>query len=1230
MKCKYLKILTAVAATGVVGIATAGAWTVAMDEFTSYEEGVAVKDQVDHGGVGFAGDWTETASNAFWTPLYGAASGGTFDGTVVQDNNAVVSGGGRHMRALSHPQSEGVVYASALMTNIGGPTGSSQFHLNSDTPILDGDGNVQNGLADLIGGVRYDNGVLQIIDTSFAHVPDDPETEDVDESRNLDAVIPGKDGFTDDDPPEIAYNEYWRLAETYVDIAGRDDPIATDILWVMKYDLDASTISYYAFLPGDDLMPEGASYSVEDHPVNEARNLTLGAISVAAWGEAVAYEYVRVGSTMEDVVPVNNKKAMAAQVRSPIAVDGTIDDAWMDIPAQSYGLKHGDGSQPADAADASGTWRAAWDADNLYLLFEVTDDEHIDGPDADLEDQIEFWTDTNLARNHTDGGWPPVYDNTDTQWITRFIDGGGNGFANRWQHASSALPSERKDLAALGIEGADGQDTLVVSGVVDGTSKVVEVSVGWEDLGMAGPPVAGQLIGFETQLNDRDESTGTDPESGDPVFESNGKAAWADGNNRAWISPSSFGVVEFAPPAGPLFSYDFADLTVGETVGADTGAADDVWAGPWVEAWLGNNAAVGAEIDPYVGDLVQGGTGIKALELGRLSRTFNTTFDSGVVWTSFVIGNDTGSTQFWLGDTADFDANDSSGIVAGVRMHNGSMQVVDPTLASESRENYVNTGVYPNEPVLVVTQLDYENQVLAYWIFESGLPIEPGNPSAFYEVEFPRPLPMEPFSGIAWAGFFSNSVISNLRVGDELAQVIPGTGIEYNCPILVNELHQDVTLDGSVTDFAWERTNGLEVKNFFSDGGANVTPVDAADYTGVFHTGWYEDTLYLAVIVDDEAVRNVPADGSRDSVEIYLDGDNNDSESLGWPTNYDEVDDFQLIFALNADREDGADITGSWFGNPTGNPDGYKGPKGANDGQDFDGISWNAATTETGYILEIALDMTVVPGLDTFVSEGLMGLDVAIVDNDGTGELDEEENEIAEKSHHFFCDDANWDWNGTAHFGTAYVAPAMPAVAMFGDGSEDRIQLEGDASAGSATIEVNTNFTDVAYVIAPLDDWVTIDFDPMVGAGEVEFSWSGNTGLDARDTRIQFSEATGLNRIDLLQEGNPEPDFDQIVGGEDSGDGTYLSPWFGRYEPSETEGWIRHSEQGWLWNSSVVSPDNMWLYSTIIEGWAWTSEEIYPVVYDYTGERWVYFVQIPDVGFFLFDYAAGEWTTVTP
>jgi len=1207
------------------------AWTVAVENFNSYEQGTAVKDQ-DPGGTGFEGPWIETLSNQFWTPMFGGATSTFFGSDVIQDGLGAISGGGRHMRTLSYPQDSGVVYVSTLMIlNNSDGSGSSQFQIYGDGPIYDDNDELVQGASQLIGGVRYDNGVIQIIDTSYAHVDDDPSTPDVNESRNLDALIPGNDGLTDDDPPETAYNEYYTLAETYVDLSDRETAVVSSILWVMKYDIDNATMSYYAFLPGDSLTmetdsePTGASYSILDHPVNSARNLPVGNLAIAAWGEGVVYEHARVGTTFRDAVPLYNALASAPKARSPMTIYGTVDEAWDTINSNPYSLSHAE-DQPSGDADASGTWKASWDDSNLYLLFNVTDDDHIPfdntadpAPDPAVHDEVEFWTDTGFERHAMTGGWPPVYDANDTQWITRLLmDDSGNGFANRWQHGDSQLPDELTDVSNLG------DDSLQVAGSIDGNNRTVEVSVSWADLGMAGPPVLGQMVGFETQINDRDASTGTDDDD-NPVYESNGKRAWADGGNAAWRMPAAFGVLEFMPPVVPIFDYDFSDLVVDGVIDGTTGSDDDIWAGPFVEAWR-TMAGKGAEPQTYLGDLAQSGLGIQSNEMGRLSRTLDSTFDAGVIWTSFVVGNDQGSTQLWLGDTSLFDQNDSSGITAGVRMHNGVLQVIDTSLSRDSLETYVSSPIYPNAPVLVVTAIDYEEQRVSYWLFESGLPIDPENPSFFYEFTPPRGTTLNPFSGIAWAGFFSNSVISNFRVGDDLNQVIPDDGDPYGCALLAHELHQDITVDGSVTEFGWARTQAVVPNNYWMDGGNNVLPADNADFMPSFHTGWFGDNLYIAVVVDDDDVLSDPAGAARDSVEIYLDGDNSDSASLGWPTNYDEVDDYQLVLTLNSDASEGADITGSWFDNPTGNPDGYKGPKGANDGQEFAGMTFSATETSSGYIVEIALDMTVVPGLDTFVNNGLMGYDVAVVDNDDTGEVDADDNPIIEKSHVFYCDDANWNWNGTAHFGTLHVAGPMSPVAAFGGLSEVNIPLEGPAGSGDSSYEIVTNFDDVAYTVEANEDWVTIDFDPGIGAGEMEFSWSENTGLYSRDARIQFAgdNTVAFNRIDLTQVGQA-PDalaelFPDATAGTDAGS---IEDWMGVVF-YDTHPWLGTAEMGWTYHVEGSG----WMWSAELQLYVYTTADLYPFFYAYNADSeagtWHY-VTVTEEGSYIYDFIAGDY-----
>ena len=84
------------------------------------------------------------------------------------------------------------------------------------------------------------------------------------------------------------------------------------------------------------------------------------------------------------------------------------------------------------------------------------------------------------------------------------------------------------------------------------------------------------------------------------------------------------------------------------------------------------------------------------------------------------------------------------------------------------------------------------------------------------------------------------------------------------------------------------------------------------------------------------------------------------------------------------------------------------------------------------------------------------------------------------------------------------------------------------------------------------------------------------------------------------------------------------SPWFGQFEVSEND-WLHHSELGWIYVGLVESDDNMWMWSLFLESWIWSGKGIFPVVYEYSGERWVYYFILPDIGAYLYDYSDGTW-----
>src|SRR4030043_1194471 len=48
-------------------------------------------------------------------------------------------------------------------------------------------------------------------------------------------------------------------------------------------------------------------------------------------------------------------------------IDGEVDEIWADASTQNF-------VPLADLADGSGTWKVLYDADNLYVIVDVTDD----------------------------------------------------------------------------------------------------------------------------------------------------------------------------------------------------------------------------------------------------------------------------------------------------------------------------------------------------------------------------------------------------------------------------------------------------------------------------------------------------------------------------------------------------------------------------------------------------------------------------------------------------------------------------------------------------------------------------------------------------------------------------------------------------------------------------------------------------------------------------------------
>ena len=62
--------------------------------------------------------------------------------------------------------------------------------------------------------------------------------------------------------------------------------------------------------------------------------------------------------------------------------------------------------------------------------------------------------------------------------------------------------------------------------------------------------------------------------------------------------------------------------------------------------------------------------------------------------------------------------------------------------------------------------------------------------------------------------------------------------------------------------------------------------------------------------------------------------------------------------------------------------------------------------------------------------------------------------------------------------------------------------------------------------------------------------------------------------------------------------------WFGFFE-EDGNGWIWHNEHGWMWAGDDTT-DSIWFFTTDM-GWLWTSDTIYPYMYRWSDDTWIWY-----------------------
>ncbi|MDX2111474.1 MAG: sugar-binding protein [Verrucomicrobiota bacterium] len=569
-----------------------------------------------------------------------------------------------------------------------------------------------------------------------------------------------------------------------------------------------------------------------------------------------------------------------------------------------------------------------------------------------------------------------------------------------------------------------------------------------------------------------------------------------------WAAPNAFGKV--------LAQEDYGSYTPGVPIIDQTGGGTG-FAGNWVASfslvWWGQPITAEGPVSFDGKSLATGGKFLGGL--GRLQRMMTTPETAGTVYVAYTFNaknyTDAGENQVWIvsgeskprtetynnDNTTSFVVDDAGAVwatkfdaVAGFRVLGKEIMYYDTSLpnaigASEGDDPLTTDvkedtnpltvggaaevyhkftladGVTPatiNSALLLVAKIEVAANKVSYYVFTPGADIS-SMANATYKVEGlaihadKQVGGKSPVAGLAMFTVGNDKAeFSNFRIAQNYKEATPTFNAWAYAPMSRGAIAVDNTS-------WWTNVQPMPVTNFFPDGVKNVAATNAADFSANSYVSWDATNLYVAVAVKDQEL--IKTGDNKDTVEVYFDGNMSRSANLGWPTNYDQVDDFQLIFKLSATAAQGATIEGAWSANPTGNPPGYKGAFGEVIGtgdnaktQNFEGITYKVTTTADGYILTAVVNLATVLKITEPYFGQYIGYDIAVVDFDTPAVPTVPA--TLEKSQYFASDKVNANWNGTQNFGTLALLPAVDPIAWddFSGYTVDEV-LDGNGTAAN-------------------------------------------------------------------------------------------------------------------------------------------------------------------------------------
>ena len=276
--------------------------------------------------------------------------------------------------------------------------------------------------------------------------------------------------------------------------------------------------------------------------------------------EARAYDNEGATSSSNNLIHCQSVSAVDIAVTSTApSIDGSVDALWDSQPEHS--LDNVLIGSVSGSSDLSATWKAVWDADNLYVLIDVNDDNLINDSGEDFweDDAVELYLDVNYDHGTS-------YGSDDYQLVIRYND--NTLYGNRTSGLSPVIAQADKSGGYR-----------------------VEFQLAWSDI--SGYTTQSDiLLGIDAAVNDDDDGGARDK-----------KIAWNTTTDNAHQDPSLFG-------AGKLTG----DVTY-YTITASAGEGGSIDPGGDVSVVEGNdqNFTISANENYEIDDVTVDGSSVGAV-----------------------------------------------------------------------------------------------------------------------------------------------------------------------------------------------------------------------------------------------------------------------------------------------------------------------------------------------------------------------------------------------------------------------------------------------------------------------------------------------------------------------------------------------------------------------------------------------------------------------------------------